>query len=60
MRRKGVAFFDGTIYMWSAAQGHPFMLLPTAGPYDASIPDEVTQNYLAFIDAGWEFGEGRR
>ncbi|MBN1863454.1 MAG: hypothetical protein JW808_00995 [Victivallales bacterium] len=32
--------------------GRPFILSPTAGPFDSSPPETVIQNYLAFIKAG--------
>jgi len=34
-----------------------FILSPTAGPYEEHVAQQVTDNYLAFLDAGWEFGE---
>ena len=39
------------------AQGHPFILSPTAGPYDPDLSDGMLANYLAFIDAGCELGK---
>jgi hypothetical protein len=36
--------------------GHPFILSPTAGPYDPDPPDRLIANYHEFLDAAWEFG----
>jgi len=38
------------------AQGHRFMLSPTAGPYEADIGPRVQENYLRFIESGWRYG----
>ncbi len=35
----------------------PFILSPTAGPYEEYIDERAVRNYLAFIDAGLEFGK---
>ena len=35
---------------------HPFILSPTAGPFDPNISDHMVRNYLAFIQAGWRYG----
>jgi len=37
-------------------RGKRFILSPTAGPYEAEIPQRMVDNYLAFIEAGWECG----
>jgi uroporphyrinogen-III decarboxylase len=33
-----------------------FILSPTAGPYEETIDEKTVSNYLAFIDAGIEYG----
>ncbi|MFA4944624.1 MAG: uroporphyrinogen decarboxylase family protein [Lentisphaeria bacterium] len=38
------------------AKGHPFILSPSAGPYDPEPGEAMIENYLAFIQAGWELG----
>lgn len=38
------------------ADGRPFILSPSAGPYEETISETVRRNFFAFIDAGWEFG----
>ncbi len=38
------------------ADGHRFILSPTAGPFDPDPPERVIENYYAFIEAA---GEGR-
>lgn len=38
------------------AAGRRFVLSPSAGPYEPEISETVRRNYLAFIDAGWEYG----
>jgi hypothetical protein len=37
------------------ARGKRFILSPSAGPYDNDVNDRVVENYLAFLQAGWEF-----
>lgn len=37
-------------------KGQRLILSPTAGPYDSNIPDSMIQNYLAFMEAAWEYG----
>jgi hypothetical protein len=37
-------------------RGRRFILSPTAGPYEEQIPQRMIDNYLAFLDAGWELG----
>jgi uroporphyrinogen-III decarboxylase len=37
-------------------RGQRFMLSPSAGPYEEDPSPRVIPNYLAFLDAGWEFG----
>ncbi len=37
------------------ARGRRFILSPSAGPFDENVPDRVVANYLAFLEAGWEF-----
>lgn len=39
------------------AKGHPFILSPTAGPYDPELGEGMLANYLAFIDAACEIGK---
>jgi len=34
-----------------------FILSPTAGPYEPSLDEHMVESYLAFIDAGLEFGK---
>ncbi len=34
-------------------EGKRFMLSPSAGPFDKNPPQRVIENYLAFIEAGW-------
>jgi uroporphyrinogen-III decarboxylase len=36
--------------------GRPFMLSPSAGPYEATLSDRMVANYLAFMEAGREYG----
>jgi hypothetical protein len=38
------------------ADGRRFVLSPSAGPYEPEISETVRRNYLAFINAGWEYG----
>ena len=37
------------------ARGKRFILSPSAGPYEETVPDRVIENYLAFLAAGWEY-----
>jgi uroporphyrinogen-III decarboxylase len=37
------------------AAGRRLILSPSAGPFDTPLPERVRDNYLAFIDAGWEW-----
>ena len=37
------------------ARGRRFILSPSAGPFDNDVPDRVVENYMAFVEAGWEF-----
>ena len=34
-----------------------FILSPTAGPYETNISSKTSENYLAFIEAGIEYGK---
>lgn len=34
-----------------------FILSPSAGPYEQTISEKVQENYIAFLEAGWEFGK---
>jgi len=36
--------------------GRRFILSPSAGPYEATLSERVAANYLAFLEAGWEYG----
>lgn len=36
--------------------GRRFILSPSAGPYEETISPRMIENYLAFLDAGWDFG----
>jgi uroporphyrinogen-III decarboxylase len=38
------------------AAGRRFILSPSAGPYEETISPRMIENYLAFLDAGWDFG----
>jgi uroporphyrinogen-III decarboxylase len=38
------------------ARGRRFILSPTAGPYEDVLSERQQANYLAFLDAAWEFG----
>lgn len=37
-------------------KGKKFILSPTAGPFDEEVSDDVINNYLAFVQAGYDFG----
>lgn len=39
--------------------GRRFILSPSAGPYEETIAPRVTENYLAFLEAGWNYKETR-
>lgn len=41
------------------ARGRRFILSPTAGPFDPDPPPQLIQNYLAFIEAGWDYGKAQ-
>jgi hypothetical protein len=41
------------------AAGRRLILSPSAGPYQAAIDARMRDNYLAFIDAGWNWPTGR-
>jgi hypothetical protein len=36
--------------------GRPFILSPSAGPYESTLNERMAANYLAFMAAGWEYG----
>jgi len=36
-------------------RGKRHILSPTAGPYEATITQQMADNYLAFMQAGWEY-----
>jgi uroporphyrinogen-III decarboxylase len=36
--------------------GRPFILSPSAGPYESTLSERMAANYLAFMEAGWEYG----
>jgi uroporphyrinogen-III decarboxylase len=38
-------------------RGNRFILSPSAGPYEENPGPQVLKNYLAFIEAGWEYGK---
>jgi hypothetical protein len=38
------------------ARGRRFILSPSTGPYEEEISDRVRENYLSFMEAGWEYG----
>ena len=38
-------------------RGRRFILSPTAGPYEETIPASMTENYLTFLKAAWEHGK---
>lgn len=37
-------------------RGRRFILSPTAGPFDENPSQRLIENYMAFLDAGWELG----
>jgi hypothetical protein len=37
--------------------GRRFILSPSAGPYERTLSSSMAANYLAFMEAGWEFGK---
>ena len=37
-------------------RGRRFILSPSAGPYEETIDERVRENYLAFLQAGWDDG----
>ncbi|MHC4914011.1 MAG: uroporphyrinogen decarboxylase family protein [Planctomycetota bacterium] len=37
-------------------RGRRLILSPTAGPYEPKISERVRENYLEFLEAGWELG----
>ncbi len=37
--------------------GRPFILSPSAGPYEATLSERVAANYLAFLEEGWTYGK---
>lgn len=37
-------------------RGKRFMLSPTAGPFDSNPSPRVRDNYLQFIETGWQYG----
>ena len=37
------------------ARGKRLILSPTAGPYEDTISEQMVQNYLAFMQTGWEY-----
>ena len=39
-------------------RGRRLILSPTAGPYEETLSERQIENYLAFIQAGWECGAG--
>ncbi len=40
-------------------RGRRLILSPSAGPFDPDPPARTIENYLAFMKAGWEYGEWR-
>lgn len=38
-------------------RGRPLILSPSAGPFDADPPPRLIENYLAFMDEAWRYGE---
>lgn len=40
--------------------GRRFILSPSAGPYEPVISQQMMDNYMAFIEAGWEYRGGLR
>ena len=40
-----------------AEGGERFILSPTAGPYEDVIPENMVDNYIAFIEAGIRYGK---
>jgi len=48
MRRAVVAVLD-------ECRGKRLILSPSAGPYEERITPELAENYLAFMQAGWEY-----
>ena len=36
--------------------GRRFILSPSAGPYEQTLPPHMSANYLAFLQAGADFG----
>jgi hypothetical protein len=38
------------------ARGGPYILAPTAGPYEPAIPERMVRNYLQFIESGRKYG----
>jgi hypothetical protein len=37
-------------------RGKRLILSPSAGPYEETISEQMADNYLAFMKAGWEYG----
>ena len=37
--------------------GKRFIISPTAGPFDAHVPNEIIQNYIVFMETAWEYGK---
>ncbi len=39
------------------ADGRRLILSPSAGPYEDTIPENMVQNYLTFIETAWSEGK---
>ncbi len=54
------AMRDAVAEVLAEAAGRRFILSPTAGPYEHEPSPRVIENYLAFLEAGGEFGQTGR
>jgi uroporphyrinogen-III decarboxylase len=58
LRRLAPGEVDGMVRaMIKEAGDKRFILSPTAGPYEASIPESMINNYISFIQAGIKYGK---
>ncbi|NQU43332.1 hypothetical protein HQ520_08600 [bacterium] len=48
---------DAVRALLDECRGHPFILSPSAGPFDENPPDRFIRNYLAFLETAWEYGK---
>ena len=58
----GEGVVTGVAAVLAEARGRRFILSPTAGPYEETIPDRMVRNYLRFMESAWRHGAaaGRR